>query len=135
MAMFVWSDSYSVKVGLCDAQHKQLFTIINNLADAMRMGKGGAVIGKTVDELLQYTRTHFQQEEALLRRAHYPQLLQHQQLHRRFIADVEGFQRQLHAGATSNSVQVLTMLRDWLLNHIQQTDQAYSGCLNSVGIH
>lgn len=40
MALFNWNDSYSVKVELCDAQHKKLFAIINNLADGMRMVEG-----------------------------------------------------------------------------------------------
>jgi hemerythrin len=42
MALFVWNDSYSVKVAMCDEQHKKLFAIINDLADAMRMGTAGS---------------------------------------------------------------------------------------------
>ena len=82
MALFTWNDSYSVKVAMCDQQHKKLFDIINRLADAMRLGKGDDVFSKTVGELLQYTRTHFQQEEALMRKANYPELASHQGAHR-----------------------------------------------------
>jgi hemerythrin len=134
MALFTWNDSYSVKVALCDQQHKNLFDIINRLADAMRMGKGDEVVSKTVGELLQYTRTHFQQEEALLKRANYPQLAPHQEQHKKFVADVEGLLQQTREGRAANSIQVLNLLRDWLVNHIQKTDKAYSGCLNAAGI-
>ena len=134
MALFTWNDSYSVKVEMCDAQHKKLFDIINQLADAMRAGKGQEVVARTVGELLLYTRTHFQQEEALLRKANYPQLAEHQELHRKFVADVEVLEKQARGGRTANSVVVLNLLRDWLLNHIQKSDKAYSACLNAVGI-
>jgi hemerythrin len=133
--LFTWNDSYSVKVNLCDAQHQKLFAIMNELADAMRVGKGSQVVSRTIGELLQYTRTHFQQEEALLRKANYPQLGPHQEMHRRFIADVELLDRQTREGHTPNSVAVLNLLRDWLVNHIQKMDKAYSAHLNAAGIH
>ncbi len=134
MALFTWNDSYSVKVALCDQQHKKLYEIINELADAMRVGKGNEIVSKTVGELLQYTRTHFQQEEALLKRANYPQLAPHQEQHKKFVADVEGLLKQTREGRAANSIQVLNLLRDWLVNHIQKTDKAYSDCLNAAGI-
>jgi hemerythrin len=134
MPLFTWNDSYSVKVAMCDSQHKKLFEIINELADAMRGGKGKEVITKTVGELMLYTRTHFQQEEALLRKAQYPHLAAHQELHRKFVADVESLDRQVREGHGADTVKVLTMLRDWLLNHIQKIDKGYSAHLNAAGI-
>jgi hemerythrin-like metal-binding protein len=135
MALFTWNDSYSVKVALCDQQHKKLFEIINTLADAMRSGKGNDVVSKTVGELLQYTRTHFQAEEALLRKANFPQLAAHQEMHKKFVNDVEGLVNQAREGKAANSIQVLNLLRDWLVNHIQKTDKQYSECLNAAGIN
>jgi len=134
MSLFTWNDSYSVRVEMCDVQHRKLFEIINQLADAMRMGKGNDVMSRTVAELLLYTRTHFQQEEALLRKTNYPQLAGHQELHRRFVADVEALDEQMRGGRTGNSVQVLNLLRDWLQNHIQKADKQYSAHLNAAGI-
>ena len=135
MALFTWNDSYSVKVALCDQQHKKLFEIINTLADAMRSGRGNDVVSKTVGELLQYTRTHFQAEEALLRKANFPQLAAHQEMHKKFVNDVEGLVNQAREGKAANSIQVLNLLRDWLVNHIQKTDKQYSECLNAAGIN
>jgi len=133
--LFTWNDSYSVKVALCDSQHKKLFAIINDLADAMRMGQGREMISNTTRELLDYTRTHFAQEEELLKKTNYPQLALHQEMHRKFVADVEALDRQTREGRAANSVQVLNLLRDWLVNHIQKTDRMYSSHLNAAGIH
>jgi hemerythrin len=133
-ALFTWNDSYSVKVALCDQQHKKLFQIINELADAMRIGKGQEIIAKTLGELLEYTRTHFQAEEALMKKANYPELPQHQEMHRKFVTDVEALARESQAGASTNSIRVLNLLRDWLVNHIQKVDKQYSATLNAAGI-
>jgi hemerythrin-like metal-binding protein len=134
MALVTWNDSYSVKVAQCDEQHKMLFSIINELADAMRMGKGQETVGETVVELLQYTKIHFQQEEELMRKAGYPQLAPHQEMHKKFVADVAALRKKADEGESANSVKVLNMLRDWLLNHIQKVDQQYSAHLNAAGI-
>jgi len=134
MVLFTWNDSYSVKVSLCDQQHKQLFEIINQLADAMRTGQGKQAVSRTVGDLLQYTRTHFQEEEALLRNANYPQLAAHEEQHRKFVADIEALDKQTREGRVANSIQVLNLLRDWLINHILKTDKAYSDFLNAAGV-
>lgn len=134
MALFTWNDSYSVKVAMCDQQHKKLFEIINELADAMRSGKGNEVVGRTVGELLEYTRTHFSQEEALMQKANYPELQSHQEMHRKFVAQIESFIQQAKEGKVTNSIQVLNMMRDWLVNHIQKVDKQYSAQLNAAGI-
>jgi hemerythrin len=134
MAVFTWNESYSVRVRQCDAQHKGLFDTINQLADAMRVGKGHAVISQIVSQLITYTRTHFQQEEALMEQAQYPELAAHRQLHRKLVADVEKFQRELEEGLRPNTVAVLDFLKEWLTQHIQKVDKAYSQHLNSHGI-
>jgi hemerythrin-like metal-binding protein len=87
-----------------------------------------------VGDLLEYTQTHFQQEEAMLKKTNYPQLAPHQEMHRKFVADVVTLQKQMQAGKAANSVSVLNLLRDWLVNHIQKTDKQYSAHLNAAGI-
>jgi methyl-accepting chemotaxis protein/hemerythrin len=134
MAVFSWNDSYSVKVAVCDQQHMRLFDIINKLADAMRMGKGQDVVNQVVTELLDYTNTHFQDEEALLQKANYPQLEAHQEMHRIFVKKVQSLQSQAQMGKRVNAAQLLILIRDWLVNHIQKADKRYSAHLNAAGI-
>jgi hemerythrin-like metal-binding protein len=134
MAVFSWNDSYSVKVAVCDQQHMRLFDIINKLADAMRMGKGQDVVNQVVTELLDYTNTHFQDEEALLQKANYPQLEAHREMHRIFVKKVQSLQSQAQMGKRVNAAQLLSLIRDWLVNHIQKADKRYSAHLNAAGI-
>jgi hemerythrin len=40
MALITWNDGYSVKVKQFDDQHKKLIDMVNELHDAMGIGKG-----------------------------------------------------------------------------------------------
>lgn len=48
MALFVWSDKYSVNINEIDNQHKKLVDILSSLHDSMKAGKGSEVLGKTL---------------------------------------------------------------------------------------
>lgn len=134
MSTFVWNDSYTVHVGQFDAQHKKLFAIINELADAMRIGKGEDVIREVVGQLAVYTRTHFLQEEVAMRQTGYPDLAAHQEQHNRLMADVEKYKTDLIEGRNPNLVAILNFLQNWLVQHIQKSDKKYSDHLNSHGL-
>jgi hemerythrin len=135
LALVTWDTSYSVSVKSCDAAHQKLFSLINQLYEAMRTGKGRAIIVDTVQELEAYTHTHFQAEEALMERARYPALKEHRLEHQKFVAQVKQFESDLEAGGAGDPVAVLGLLQVWLSKHIKQTDKKYSEALNSHGIN
>jgi hemerythrin len=126
MPLMTWKESYSVRLPNIDAQHKRLFDLINQLHDAMSKGHANDVMGKTLAELVNYTKTHFQAEEALLKSKNYPELAAHQQQHHKFTDQVMQFQKDFNEGRTSVSIQTLNFLRDWLTKHILEIDQRYS---------
>jgi hemerythrin len=134
MSTFAWNDTYSVHVQQFDAQHQKLFAIINELADAMRVGKGDDVIRDVVGQLAVYTRTHFLQEEVAMRQTGYPGLAAHQEQHTKLMAEVERYKSDLLEGRKPNIIAVLNFLRQWLVNHIQTTDKKYSDHLNQHGV-
>jgi hemerythrin len=134
MAIFAWNESYSVRVRQMDEQHQKLFEIINSLAEAMRIGKGDDVVRDTVEQMAVYTRTHFLQEEVLMRQTGYPALPAHQEQHRKLMAEVEQYKRALEEGRSASSVSLLNFVRQWLMHHIRDSDKAYSDHLNAHGI-
>ena len=135
MALVTWDQSYSVKVKRCDDQHQKLFDLINALHDAMKTGQGRKIISDTVRELESYTKTHFSAEEALLQRAGYPKLAEHRAEHQKFVAEVKKFKESLDSTGAEAPISVLSFLKDWLANHIKQTDKMYSDHLNAHGIN
>ncbi len=135
MALITWDPSYSVKVKSSDEAHQKLFSLINELHNAMQSGRGRAIIAATVRELEKYTETHFVAEEALMQRALFPGLNEHRAEHKLFVAKVKQFKDHVEAGEVGESVAVLNFLTSWLKNHIMQTDKKYSAHLNSHGIN
>jgi hemerythrin len=108
---------------------------MNALHDAMKSGQGRSVIAGTVVELEKYTHTHFLAEEELMQRTQYPKLAEHKIEHQKFVAKVLKFRQDLETGGKIDSIAVLTFLKDWLANHIKQTDKGYSEHLNSHGVN
>jgi len=134
MPLVTWDMSYSVRVAKCDEDHRKLFALINSLHDAMLAGKGALVVQKVVKELGDYAQFHFSAEERLLEQTHYPDLGPHRGQHRVFVKKVEQFQQDLKVTTAGQAISVVTFLKDWLTNHIKQTDQQYSAHLNAKGV-
>jgi hemerythrin len=134
MALVTWDPSYCVKVSKCDEDHKKLFSLLNTLHDAMSTGKGREVIQQIVTELAEYTKYHFSREEQLFRQTNYPDLAAHVAQHKMFVKKVEEFQSDLRAGHVNQSVAVTEFIKDWLSNHIKQSDRQYSAHLNAHGV-
>jgi len=134
MALVTWDQTYSVSVRRMDEQHQKLFALINTLHEAMKQGRGQAAVQETVRELAAYTASHFLAEEEVLRKSNYPGLAAHQIEHQKYVAKVNQFAEDIKAGKVASSIAVLGFLKDWLTEHIKQTDRSYSAHLNSQGI-
>ena len=64
MALIAWDDDkYSVKVREWDNHHKNIIKAINELNDAMSVGKGKEALGRILENLASYTNFHFTAEE------------------------------------------------------------------------
>ncbi len=134
MAFMEWDDKFSVGIPSIDAQHKNLIALINKLNETMRKGLGGQVIGGVIDELADYTRTHFTYEEELFSRHSYPKSAAHEAEHRDFVAKVGDFRERFVAKRIGISVDVLDFLVDWLKGHIMKSDKEYSSFLVGKGV-
>lgn len=134
MPLFDWTPAYSVRVRQFDDEHRRLFDIVNELNDAMRVGQGRFVLRAVLDNLLDYTRKHFGAEEEAMRRTRYTEAALHTEEHRKLTEQVEKLIAQYEKGETSITIDVLYFLRDWLQNHIMDTDQKYAAHLNANGV-
>jgi hemerythrin len=133
MALIVWNDSYSVKVKEMDDQHRKLIDMINELHDAMKVGKGKEVIGKVLTGLTDYTRRHFASEESLMKLHGYPAYEEQKKAHNQLIIQVVEIQKKYNEGLVQ-SQQIISFLKEWLINHIQGMDQKYGSHLNAKGV-
>jgi len=134
MPLVTWDQTYSVSVRRLDEQHQKLFALLNALHEAMRQGKGQAVVQDTLCELATYTVTHFRAEEELMRKTNYSGLAAHQAEHQRFVDRVNQFTQDLKAGGNVSSLQVVGFTKEWLAEHIRRMDRSYSAHLNAQGV-
>ena len=126
MPLLNWTEDLSVKVNGLDNQHKKLVSLINDLHEAMKEGKGKNTLGIILNELIEYTKYHFTAEENLMLQKKYPGYSQHKAEHDSFTKKVIEFNNQFVAGSLSLSIDVLTFLKEWLIGHIKGTDKKYS---------
>jgi hemerythrin len=135
MAVFTWSDQFSVGVKEFDDHHKQLVSLINQLHDAMSQGQGQNQLAVILKKLIDYTRFHFAAEEKLMTQYKYPagseQRLQHDALTKQVLK----LQAEFASGKIGMSIAVIEFLKDWLTNHILKTDKAYRAFFNGLGVH
>ena len=131
--LFPWTPECSVHVDKMDSQHKRLIDLINRLHDAMRSGKANQVMGDILTELVDYTKTHFAEEEALMRLHAYPGLDEQLRIHKHLIQQVEDIKTRFANGAPLGP-ETMNFLKGWLLNHIMKVDKKYGPFFNGRGI-
>ncbi len=124
-----WSESLSVGVPAMDSHHKKLVDLINLLHTAMRSGQGRQAVEPALNELGKYAEYHFCAEEKLMKQHRCAGLAEQQAAHSKLVETVRDLKQKLAAGQQGLGVEVLTMLKDWLVNHIQKKDK---GCMLPV---
>jgi hemerythrin-like metal-binding protein len=130
-----WSPSLATGQPTIDAQHQELFRGIAALHEAMTSRNASSVeTTKLLDYLVSFTKTHFSEEEGLMRRANYPDLERHQGVHRRLIAQLSELQQQRAAGARLSPLDVTAFLAAWLRHHIGEVDQGYVPAMRAAGL-
>ncbi|MGB8260827.1 MAG: bacteriohemerythrin [Terracidiphilus sp.] len=134
MALLNWSEKYSVGVKSLDNQHTALVGTLNELHTAMLKGQAASVTGNLLRKLVEYTRNHFAQEEALMSRAGYPGLETHRTQHHELTKQVGEYVERYERGEITLNLHLLNFLRDWLANHIQKSDKEYGPWLNQHGV-
>lgn len=134
MSIFKWNDIYSVKVTEMDDQHKKLLDLINQLHDAMLQRRAKEVQKRILDQLITYTKTHFGNEERLMKHHSYPGLPEQLTQHEIFVDKLRNWLDDYKEGKLTLSLDMMNFLKDWLINHIQKIDKKYSDFFNQKGV-
>ncbi|CAD5377413.1 Bacteriohemerythrin [Pseudomonas sp. OF001] len=97
---------------------------INDLHQAIDR-QSRAEVGEVLEQLVEYTMSHFAFEEDLQEQAGYPFHHAHKKVHELFCRKIEDFQYRFELGEDV-SRHLLTTLRAWLINHIKRDDADYA---------
>jgi hemerythrin len=136
MKKIAWNDSLSVGIDAVDGQHQIWIARYNNVVAAIGSAGSTAPVVSTLDFLIDYTEMHFATEEGFMRECGYPDreahVAKHEEL-RRAVADLgDDFEEEGSTYALGEAVE--TLLGNWLIDHIQSTDQFFGTYVREKGI-
>lgn len=123
MSYIVWKPEYELGIPVIDHQHQRIVELINVLSD-QRDNPKQKEVEKAMFQLVDYTFSHFEFEEALLEDADYMGVDVHKDTHKIFFEYVRDLQARMYQGEDILD-EVLEALKNWLLDHIMNDDAAY----------
>ena len=121
MALLVWQAELDTGIDVIDQQHQRIVALINQLAEATGRDDQAAVL----EELVDYTLSHFAFEEELLEESGYTFGPAHKRVHDMFVRRVGEYRMRFEAGEDITT-ELKGMLARWLFNHIRSDDKSYS---------
>jgi hemerythrin len=119
----LWTDDLETGIDVIDEQHTWIVDYIYQLEYAIKQRDRGSV-GQVLNELVDYTLSHFAFEESLLVEAGYPMAKPHKAVHDMIVKRVTKYQENHRAGEDV-AEQLSGMLSTWLVHHIQRDDMLY----------
>ena len=121
MALLVWQAELDTGIDVIDQQHHRIVALINQLAEATTRDDQAAVL----EELVDYTLSHFAFEEELMEESGYTFGPAHKRVHEMFVRRVSEYCMRFDAGEDITG-ELKGMLARWLFNHIRGDDKSYA---------
>lgn len=128
--MIQWKESYRLGIDIIDEQHKRLFDIAEEAEQIMELpdyiDKFDEIV-RVLNELRDYVKYHFDQEEEILLKIGYKKFFEHKVAHNDFIEyiyslDIEDIDKHQQ----ERGLNILRILMDWLVEHVLEKDVQWS---------
>jgi hemerythrin-like metal-binding protein len=113
-----WDDSLRVGIDVIDEHHRYLFDLINDLYDVVINKLGAREVARLIKALDAYAKVHFRSEELMMAHYDYQDIGRQQHQHHAFEAKIREFYEELHDNPLVAQFDVLSYLRNWLVQHI-----------------
>ncbi len=122
-----FTDDYLTGIELVDAEHKELFRIVDKASQLVKNFdnlSGYDSIIQILNELKEYTKEHFADEEEYMEGIHYEGLVAQKRAHEAFVDKLENINLdQIDENPQEYLQELLEFLLGWLINHILYTDK------------
>jgi len=132
---FVMKENFFTGVRLIDTEHKGLFDQINKLINSIEKGQAKDEVAEIVEFLIEYTETHFGDEEKLMRDNNYPEYDHQKTSHDKFVDFVKDLKKSIEMDGVypGLAIKVEKYLGDWLVNHILHMDKKIGEYMRKIG--
>ncbi len=123
MPYFNWQPEFETGVASVDQQHKNLVEMVNRLHDAVDQGLDQATIQSTLNKLVDYTQTHFADEEALMAEVDDLDTTAHIRQHQLFVNELTDMMIRYGETGALTGEQLTAFLKGWLQEHFLHDDK------------
>ncbi|WP_082238736.1 bacteriohemerythrin [Niameybacter massiliensis] len=125
--MIKWQDSFKVKVDIIDEQHQRLFEIAEAAHELLMLPSYTDrfdEIMQLAEELKDYTKFHFAEEEKLMMKIKYNKLFSHKVMHQDFIEKMDSIDiYTVDENQTQCLLDLVGFITEWITEHILKTDK------------
>ncbi len=125
MESFKWGKQFITNIPEIDGQHKELVSLINRYGNALSENTiNDRVLHSMFSELMSYTKTHFREEEKLMKAMKIDKrhLKIHCQSHRDFLFDINHFSESTDMDNQEDCLALFNYLAHWIAYHVLGSD-------------
>ena len=124
----VWRDDFLVGNESIDAQHMELFKMINEFHTGIRTDglMARVFFVKMIQRSMQYIKSHITTEEDFMQRGEYPLFEEHKKLHDDFIAEVTRRVHNIETEGNPDPTDIVQYLTNWIIHHIADSDKKFA---------
>ena len=125
MALLSWSPQYSIGNEVIDAEHEELFRLVNAFHDHWQEKRDQQSIAQLLNQLVVYAEMHFQHEEVIMLDAGFPRLVEHQQVHESMVDSIFSLRQSFEQHHNHLEMNTMKFVKTWLVEHIIQNDYLF----------
>jgi hemerythrin len=134
---FKWKEEFNLNIEEIDKQHKKLMEIGRKAYDIAIIDDGYDrydEILEIIDELLEYTKYHFEYEEKMLKDYNYVHVHDQEEEHSFYIYKIKDIASRDDIDENQSKVvlEVIDFLSEWISKHIMVADREYAVFLKRV---
>ncbi|MBP1772119.1 MAG: Hemerythrin-like, metal-binding protein [Holophagaceae bacterium] len=127
----IWNERYNTGIQVVDAQHQELFQIVERLRRMVQGQADRTAIEEQLQTLVVCSERHFATEEGYMERVGYPDLTQHLAEHASMLSSLHELLAKFRESDQAMALMVPTFMEGWLKHHISDGDFGFVTYLKS----
>jgi hemerythrin len=130
----LWRKQLEIGDERIDTDHRYLICLINTVDLALRTRQHRDIVGTTLEQLGEYTRSHFDREESIMLSIRYARFDQHKLQHQLLIRELATIRQKIEAKGDADLTAeecdaFASLFRHWLLDHVVKEDMLLKAAL------
>ena len=121
--LMTWNQELSVGIEGIDRQHRRLMSLINEVDEVVQERGTYEQLAPALNEVIDYAKTHFSNEERLLEKNHSPDIGKHKKAHVRLLEELLDWKKKAETIKAEALGEHMIFLRIWFPGHILGVDK------------